>query len=160
MAADGKEGFLARWARLKRGAVPEAGPVDAAAPGEAPPLPAIDDLSFESDFKDFMHRKVDEAVRRAALKKLFGDPHFAASDGLDVYAGDYSGLQPLAAEVIERLQEAWRGRQDTASAPAAQADDAPGPDGAQAPARADAAEADVPPPALPERGADSGAHNS
>ena len=155
MAADGREGFLARWARLKRGAVPEAGAVDAAAPGEAPPLPAIEDLSFESDFKDFMHRKVDEAVRRAALKKLFGDPHFAASDGLDVYAGDYSGLQPLAAEVIERLQEAWRGRQGTETAAAAQASDAPGPDAAQAPERVDAA-----PPQLPERGADSGARSS
>lgn len=162
MAADGTEGFLARWARLKRGAAPEPGAVDAATPAEAPPLPAIEDLSFESDFKNFMHRGVDEALRRAALKKLFGDAHFGASDGLDVYAGDYTGLQPLAAEVVERLQQAWRGRQETASAATGQASDAGASDGTQAspaPARADTTDADAAPPELPERGADSGARS-
>ena len=35
---------------------------------------ALDSLSFESDFKAFMHSKVEEGVKRAALKKLFADP--------------------------------------------------------------------------------------
>lgn len=147
MADDGKEGFLARWARLKRRTAPESPAASPAPPADtpAPALPPVDELDFDSDFRDFMHRKVDEAVRRAALKKLFGDPRFNVSDGLDVYAEDYAALQPLAGEVVARLRDAYRAaggaqaEREAAPAPS----DAPG----EPPAAVqDAAAAGAPPP--------------
>src|SRR3954468_3448526 len=70
--AEEKEKFLSRWSRLKS---------ESKDPGqktEEPPmpvLPALDELTAESDFTAFMHPKADEALRGAALKKLFRDPH-------------------------------------------------------------------------------------
>ena len=46
----------------------------------APTLPRVESLTPESDFRDFMHPKVDDALRRVALKKMFGDPHFNVPD--------------------------------------------------------------------------------
>jgi hypothetical protein len=36
-------------------------------------LPPIDSLTIDSDFTAFLQPKVDEAVKRRALKKLFGN---------------------------------------------------------------------------------------
>ena len=101
MARD--EDFLRRWSRRKRAA--KAAP--AAPAPEAPPpaeLPSLDSLSFESDFKAFMHSKVEESVKRAALKKLFSDPHFNVMDGLDTYIDDYSKGETLTAEMVAALE--------------------------------------------------------
>jgi hypothetical protein len=99
------QNFLHRWSRLKRevSVKPEATartdvPV---APAE---LPALDGLSFESDFRVFMHAKVDEGIRRAALKKLFSDPRFNVIDGLDVYIDDYSKEDPIPPGMLAQLQ--------------------------------------------------------
>lgn len=101
------EGFVSRWSRLKRRAAvqPEAvARTDvAAAPAE---LPSLDGLSFESDFRAFMHEKVDAGLRRAALKKLFSDPRFNVMDGLDVYIDDYSKEDPIAPDMLAQLQHA------------------------------------------------------
>jgi hypothetical protein len=100
-----KQDFLRRWSRLKK--------ESAAAPAvekeivEQPvELPALDSLTFESDFKAFMRAKVEESVKRAALKKLFADPRFNVMDGLDTYIDDYTKADPISDELLARLDHA------------------------------------------------------
>ncbi len=81
-------------------------PARAAAPTPAADLPAIDSLTIDSDFSAFLQPKIDEALKRKALKKLFGDPRFNVMDGLDVYIDDYSKPDPLAPEVARQLAQA------------------------------------------------------
>lgn len=104
MAQD-HEDFLRRWARRKRAAAaaPAAKPAD---PSPAPELPPLDSVNFESDFKSFMHSKVEETVKRAALKKLFSDPRFNVMDGLDVYIDDYSKEDPIPDAMLASLEHA------------------------------------------------------
>ena len=101
------ETFLRRWSRRKHESAQagdaEARPVESALP---PQLPPVEDLSFESDFKDFMRPEVDRETRSAALKKLFMSPHYRATDGLDVYVGDYSSPDPLPAATLAGLVHA------------------------------------------------------
>jgi len=113
---DTREGFLSRWSRLKT-EQPPAAPAAAApaapttkpdADTEPPLLPRIEELSLESDFRGFLHPKVDENVRRAALRKLFSDPHFNVMDGLDVYIEDYSKTEPIPAAMMAGLKQAER----------------------------------------------------
>jgi hypothetical protein len=100
--------FLSRWSRLKQEAreqPPATQPViDVEAP--VPALPPVDELTMESDFSGFFHPKVDENLRRAALKKLFSDPHFNIMDGLDTYIDDYSQPNPLPAAMLAGLRQA------------------------------------------------------
>lgn len=49
---------------------------------------------------------MDEVTRRAALKKLFGDPRFNMMDGLDVYVGDYNKSEPISAAMLAQLKQA------------------------------------------------------
>ena len=90
--------FLRRWSRLKRQR-----PEPSVAPAE---LPALEALTYESDFGAFMRAKVDEGVKRAALKKLFSDPRFNVMDGLDVYIDDYSIEDPIPPGMLAQLQHA------------------------------------------------------
>jgi len=69
-------------------------------------LPPIESLTIDSDFTAFLQPKVDEALKRKALKKLFGDPHFNVMDRLDVYIDDYSQPDPLAPEIARQLVQA------------------------------------------------------
>jgi hypothetical protein len=104
------EPFLARWSRRKEEVRSEARePVPQKAPDaqEAPPeLPPLDKLTPESDYRGFFHPKVSEDTRRAALKKLFSDPHFNVMDGLDVYIDDYSKSEPIPAVMLASLRQA------------------------------------------------------
>ena len=105
-----KEPFLRRWSRLKQEAG-EQPPASEEPPqaNEAPPeLPPVESLTPESDFRGFMHPKVGEDLRRAALKKMFGDPHFNVMDGLDVYIDDYSKSDPLPAAMLAQLKQAQK----------------------------------------------------
>jgi hypothetical protein len=105
--------FLARWARLKReaatattaaGQAPDAQPqADAQA---AEPLPPLESLDFGSDFSGFLRAKVEESVKRAALKKLFKSPHFNEMDGLDVYIDDYNLSEPVPEAMLASLAHA------------------------------------------------------
>lgn len=120
------EGFsLRRWSRRKlesahpaaavepQGPVPAASPVAAPAaaaapappPEPAPALPPVESLTPDADFTAFMQPKVDEALRRQALRKLFSDPHFNVMDGLDVYIDDYTKPDPIPPSVVERLMQ-------------------------------------------------------
>src|SRR5689334_184179 len=113
MSEDGEK-FLTRWSRLKQ-EVNEAPPAPAqpAAPAKAeeaplPDLPPVEELTFDSNFRDFMHPKVGEDVKRAALKKLFSDPHFNVMDGLDTYIDDYSKGEELPAEMLAQMKSAQK----------------------------------------------------
>ena len=88
------------------GAVPPAPPPaghDATAGAIPAPLPPVDSLVFDSDFTQFLQPKVDETVKRQALKKLFQDPRFNVMDRLDVYIDDYSLPDPISPEVVREL---------------------------------------------------------
>jgi hypothetical protein len=75
---------------------------------EAPAqLPSLESLTFDSDFSPFMQPKVDEATRRAALRKLFSDPSFNVMDGLDIYVGDYTQPDPMPAGMLEKLSAVY-----------------------------------------------------
>lgn len=124
------ESFLARWARLKQQSREEAASErpdaavssDRAAP---PPLPPLEKLTLESDYSGFFHPKVDENLRRAALKRLFSDPRFNVMDGLDVYIDDYSKPSPIPPEMLAALKQArdildWAQAQRTDETPDAQ----------------------------------------
>ncbi len=125
----GDEKFLSRWSRLKRdtrvaepdgaGQTAQADLPGATAPLQrqkkeasaesAPPqLPPVDELTLDSDFRGFFHPKVDEDVKRAALKKLFSDPHFNVMDGLDTYIDDYSKPDPLPVEMLAQMRSAQK----------------------------------------------------
>ena len=107
-------GFLDRWSRLKTEARQPAPaeevrvPAKAEPQGEPPELPPIDKLTLDSDFSGFFHPKVDEDLRRAALRKLFSDPHFNVMDGLDTYIDDYSKSEPIPAAMLAGMKQAQR----------------------------------------------------
>jgi len=111
MTTTDKDSFLSRWSRLKQEAQDQPpqdkAPEKAVDPKAPPPeLPPADKLTFDSDYRAFFHPKVDEDVRRAALKKLFSDPHFNVMDGLDVYIDDYSKEDPIPEAMLATLEHA------------------------------------------------------
>jgi hypothetical protein len=86
----------------RAGADPPAQPENA-----RPELPSIDALrGLESEYREFLRSDVDDGTRRAALKKLFADPHFNRMDGLDVYIDDYSQPDPIPAAMLRTLSHA------------------------------------------------------
>ncbi|UCD67868.1 MAG: DUF3306 domain-containing protein [Betaproteobacteria bacterium] len=138
MSDNSKQSFLGRWSRLKRdaraseqgdGPLPADGVTEllpARAAGETaaaeatrdtrdtestlqpPELPSIDSLDSDSDFAAFMDPRVDDDVRRVALKTLFRDPDFNLADGLDVYVEDYTKLEKLTPAMVAALRYAQR----------------------------------------------------
>lgn len=130
---DRDEGFLQRWSRRKRQvaeedagpevdiASPQEGAVDAAAAEpvsagavEDPELIAnreaaeavdLETLTYDSDFTVFMKRGVPEALKNAALRKLWrSNPILAAVDGLNDYDLDYRTIDT----VLTNFQSAWK----------------------------------------------------
>ncbi len=130
------EGFLGRWSQRKvdaRQGKPLAEPEVVAAPATTPvvpapvpapvspaptkaadakaevPAPTLEDvqaLGRESDYTPFVARNVDPAVRNAAMKKLFTDPHYNVMDRLDTYIDDYSQPDPLPASMLRKMASA------------------------------------------------------
>jgi len=109
MARD-KEPFLSRWSRRKLEPSPDAPAAPAAKPeAPLPELPPVDQLGFDSDYKGFFHPKVDEALRRQALKKLFASAHFQTPDMMDDFNEDYTKLlETLAPGEAEKLAHVKR----------------------------------------------------
>ena len=113
------ETFFGRWSRRKAEvaqaeATPPAAspvaepalPVLAEAEAPAPTLAQVAELPKDADFRPFVARGVDEGVRRAAMKKLFTDPHFNVMDGLDIYIDDYSKSDPIPAAMLLAMNHA------------------------------------------------------
>ncbi len=110
-ARDDKETFLGRWSRLKREQETTAPADDRRAPapakdGAPPPLPPVDTLTPDSDFTGFMHSKVQDTVRRVALKKLFNDPHFNIPDPYEPFSGDWTVGESIGPELLKQLNQA------------------------------------------------------
>ena len=101
---DKKEAFLDRWSRLKRDSVEEKKEEDSPKPA----LPPVDKLTPDSDFTGFMHPKVEDALRRVALKKLFSDPRFNVADPFEAYSGDWTGGEPIPEDMLATLNQAKR----------------------------------------------------
>lgn len=101
--AEDKEAFLHRWSRLKK---QQAEPVEKKDDKPAPALPPVEKLTPESDFSGFMNPKVEDALRRVALKKLFSDPHFNLPDPFEAYSGDWTGGEPIPQEMLATLNQA------------------------------------------------------
>jgi hypothetical protein len=113
------ENFLSRWSRRKLKAradatdtevraQPEAaaGPVVEAAAESGSPEPAAPENSPAPEYRQYFDPEVDEKLRRAALTKLFSDPHFNVMDGLDTYVDDYSKPDPIPAAMLRQLNQA------------------------------------------------------
>jgi len=91
----------------------EAPPISPSAPLQDPaataemPLPPIESLDgLRSDYLAFFQQPVAEDLRRAALMKLFADPHFNQMDMLDVYVDDYTQFEQLPTALRMRLPSA------------------------------------------------------
>jgi hypothetical protein len=100
------ESFLGRWSRLKREERSEENKLPEKPETDAPPLPPTDKLTPESDFTGFMHPKVEDVVRRVALKKLFSDPHFNTPDPFEPFSGDWTNAEPISEELMKTLNQA------------------------------------------------------
>jgi len=139
-------------------------PSTVAPPSSQPvPLPTLDDvakLTRSSDFSPYVARDVDAAVRNAAMKKLFSDPHFNVMDGLDTYIDDYGKPDPIPLSMLRRMnQSAVLGLFAEEAAPAMPEASIPAlpaeasTDGAEQVAMAQSTQP-APPPAVPEFRAD------
>jgi len=104
--AEEKEKFLSRWSRLKRESKELPQRNEEKEETLAPVLPPVEKLTPESDFTGFMHPKVEDALRRAALKKLFSDPHFNVPDPYEPFSGDWTGGEPISEEMLATLNQA------------------------------------------------------
>ena len=153
---------LSRWSRRKLAAAREAKPDSAAtaaaqsptapamevasvespaaAPAAADVLPAVETLTFDSDFVPYFQPKVGEDTKRAALKKLFSNPRFNVMDGLDIYIDDYTRSDPMPEGMLDRLANVYGILQEQVTAP-----DAPGAAGELPAPIANAASADTAP---------------
>ena len=80
-----------------------------AQPGRAqPPSPTLADVALltpESDYARFVTAGIDPLVQRAAMKKLFSDPHFNIMDGLDTYIDDYGKSDPIPLAMLRRMNQ-------------------------------------------------------
>jgi Protein of unknown function (DUF3306) len=171
MAAE--ENFLTRWSRRKHerrreesspapaADQPAAGAAAAApaappahnprpVPRPAPELPPVDTLKgLASDYQEFLRPGIDEGVRRAALKKLFHDPHFNVMDGLDVYIDDYSKPDPIPESMLKQLLERHHALTERPEADSEERAETPA-------AIADSGNVEAIPPAQPDSGAPGG----
>jgi len=145
MAKTGSGDFLSRWSRRKLGeatdepapetqkpespekeavkaAVPEAESEDQGDPEVMALLPDIDGMDDSSDFTVFLQAGVPEALRRRALRKLWGvNPVLANLDGLNDYDEDYTQLHTLG-EGMKTLYRIGKGFvSDESKAPVADA---------------------------------------
>jgi hypothetical protein len=149
--------LFTRWSRLKQAArrppaeAPRAAPQAEATLPEAPApaeLPSIESLTAESDFSPFMRADVPEALRNAALQKLWrSDPLYANLDGLLEYGEDYAAMvsdTAVVRTVYRVLQGMPDGKEPAAPPPAAEAStgtEAGAADGANVPSATDASAA-------------------
>ena len=75
---------------------------------EPPPPLTMDDVALltpQSDYARFVAPNVDESVKRAAMKKLFTDPHYNIMDGLDTYIDDYGRPDPIPESMLRQMTQ-------------------------------------------------------
>lgn len=180
-----EEGFLSRWSRRKLNtgddaadgeqalpadAAPAAGEGEppAAAPGEAaeaPPktdadMPPLESIDGDSNLSDFFSSGVSEALRKAALRKLFHLPKYNVLDGLNDYDDDFRSFAALGDIVTADM----RHREELEAERAREAAEAPVQEGAaDSPAGEGVADGDgehgPAPEAVSSEAGDSGQHD-
>lgn len=118
--ADGQEDFLARWSRRKldaRGADTEAPGNEplAVTPPELPAadpereltdadMPPIETLGEDSDFSPFLSPGVSDNLRQKALRKLFSQPAYNITDGLNDYDEDFTQFAGLGSIITHEMK--------------------------------------------------------
>lgn len=126
MTSDGEEGFLGRWARLKkRAAVPETEPAPDPVPAEgavqaaepaAPEepfdpasLPALDTLGATSDYAAFLKPGVPRELRTLALRRAWvTDPAITGYKTLADYDWDFNAPGYGALKVTDDVADLAR----------------------------------------------------
>ncbi len=131
VAADDAPVERGEEARTSSGETPDAEEAQTAAhpaAEETPPLPPVEELNAESDYTVFLADKVPEAIRRAALRKLWtSDPVLANLDGLNNYDEDYNVIDtPISA--LQTAYKAGKGYVDEAAEMLSQAESGEGGD--------------------------------
>ena len=124
--------FLARWSRRKlearTGSIDDSAEVlqteepQAVPPVAAPPereltdadMPPLDSLTADSDFTPFMSPGVSDGLRRLALRKLFSQPAFNITDGLNDYDEDFTQFAGLGNIVTHEMKRLLRREQAAA----------------------------------------------
>jgi hypothetical protein len=136
--------FLARWSQRKHEARrqgTETAEADADLPQDAaerdttganePPareltdadMPPLDSLTGDSDFSPFMSPGVSDGLRRLALRKLFSQPDFNITDGLNDYDEDYTqfaGLGNVITHEMKRMLQREHEKRERDAPPAAE----------------------------------------
>lgn len=117
---EAESSFLRRWARRKREAATEReSTAPAGAPLAAEPaqpvltdadMPPVDSLEENASVAPFFSPGVSEALRKAALRRIFRSPRFNVTDGLEDYDDDFRDFQTLGevltADLRHRLEQA------------------------------------------------------
>ena len=76
--------------------IPEASPEDLEAMSKEHDLPLVDSLDAKSDFTPFMQVGIPDALKQAALRRLWRiDPTFGFLDGMNDYDEDYNIIDKL-----------------------------------------------------------------
>jgi len=105
------ESFLHRWSRLKSQEGTSHGDRIAGAAGNSTPgsdvcSAELSKLDPGSDFTIYLRDDVPAAVHTAAMRRLWlSTPIFGATDGLDVYRGDYTGRSQEGVVEVARTGE-------------------------------------------------------
>ncbi len=114
---DAQPSLLHRWSQRKREVHQAERNSEETARQPAPPtsdtetkpteLPPLNDLRSESDFSGFLSPEVDEALRKAALRKLFHLSDFNVVDGLNEYDEDFTLFEALG-DVVPHNLKRWQ----------------------------------------------------
>ncbi|UCC55793.1 MAG: DUF3306 domain-containing protein [Gammaproteobacteria bacterium] len=119
-AVDDQESFLARWSRRKLDTQVDAAdaPENESAAVTPPELPAtaaekeltdadmppIETLDENSDFSPFLSPGVSDNMRHQALRKLFSQPAYNVTDGLNDYDEDFTQFASLGKLVTREMK--------------------------------------------------------
>jgi hypothetical protein len=141
-AADSREDFLARWSRRKLDARHDAPEVPgdtavAVTPSGTPAvepereltdadMPPIETLDADSDYAAFLSPGVSDDLRQQALRKLFSQPDFNSTDGLNDYDEDFTqfaGLGSIVTHEMKRLLQRELEKEKTIATAVAETDD-------------------------------------
>ena len=80
-------------------------PLSVAATRAAPLLRPVGSPPLEATY---LQAGADEDSRRAALKRIFSDPHFNQPDPFEPYSGDFTRGEPIPPEMLSTLVQARR----------------------------------------------------
>jgi len=103
-------------------------------------MPPLESLTEDSDYTPFLSPGVSDGLRRLALRKLFSQQAFNATDGLNDYDGDYTQFAGLGKVVTREMQRRLKRELETRLAR-----EQPQPDDITAPQSGEAAAGAIPP---------------